>query len=92
MTNLRSISFSCGAQLFTIQWREPGGGWSPKHSAVPGLITTAFQVEIADSFLDGAEVVFGNDTMRTEKQAVGSTSLDYATLNHGREGAEVTRI
>lgn len=45
VTNLRSISFSCGAQLFTIQWREPDGGWSPQHSAAPGLIAAAFQVE-----------------------------------------------
>lgn len=34
--DLISISFSCGTELFTIQWRDPESGWSLKalHSAL----------------------------------------------------------
>lgn len=35
VTSVISISFSCGTQLFTIQWRDPEPGWSAKHSIAP---------------------------------------------------------
>lgn len=51
-----------------------------------------FRSKLADSLLEAADAVFGNDTMQTEKQAEGSTALDYATLKPERGGAGVTAI
>lgn len=51
-----------------------------------------FRSKLAASLLEGADVVFGNDTMRTEEQAEGLMSLDYETLNHEHGGAGVTAI
>lgn len=44
--DLISISFSCGMELFTIQWCYPDSGWSPKRSTAPGFITPSFQIEM----------------------------------------------